>query len=76
MRSELGPVEAASRISLSELQGRYREWLDDLDKVDREIVTAEQNRSEVPDEARYTESLTFFYNQASELHEVRASSRG
>jgi hypothetical protein len=71
VRSELGPLETAARISLADLQARYKEWVDDLDKVDREIVTAEQNRAQVPDEARYTESLTFFYNIASELHEVR-----
>jgi len=69
VRAELGPVEAASRVSLSQLQALFKEWTDDLDKVDREIVTAEQNRTELADETRYAESLTFFYNQASELHE-------
>jgi hypothetical protein len=70
VRSELGPIDAAQKLGLSDLQARSNEWMDDLEKVDREILTAEQNRVDVPDEARYSESLTFFYNTASELHEV------
>lgn len=68
-------MEAAARISLGEIQTRYREWVDDLDKVDREIVTAEQDRQDRVDEAKYTESLTFFYNSALEQQEVRPATR-
>lgn len=73
MRSELGPVEAASRLSLAELQARHRDWQHDLDKVDSEIIAAERARPEHPDEGRYAEALTFFYNRASELHDVRSA---
>jgi len=74
VRGELVSVEVACKVVLSDLQKHYREWTDSLDRVDREIVTGEQSRAELPDEGRYCESLTFFYNQASEaLEEFKMS---